>query len=196
MPEIADAVMASLEERLRFGPSATEEVQRRLEEYVDSLDRSDAVALLFRQVQAATSDLFQMWVQIAETRNLMEFERALPVLAHGERDARFRVLQLCGADAAQYTSREVEHMTRFAAEIDHCFAPAEVHRAKVGLRRTEIDVWDCVCGKTVPADRDACLDCHADRFGFRSNEWGPQQTKAYLLRRVAVLRDLLVGEQE
>jgi uncharacterized protein YbjQ (UPF0145 family) len=186
MPELGSAVC----EAVRAPGISGEQARQKLEEYLLSIPRDDAVRIIFAELRIAPDNAFEDIAAVAAAQHLMDFELAYQALRELDQKARFRAARLLLFDTDVYGPSDVKWMQACIAELEAAFPDAELEKEDARLLRSERMVWRCECGNAVPADRSQCT-CGRDRKGFRHDSVRPERLAAHLSRKVEVLDDLL-----
>lgn len=160
-------------------------------EYFLVIDPADAMSILYPELASGPSgQLLNILIGIINDGDLVNFDYINQML-DGDLKQRKLGLNLLAAHKPSYSSDDVGVIKQMIEKVKVSFPKIVSIGAKKGfLSSTEKEVWICPCGGSNPVEDERCSKCGQDQFGFKYDEFKPDDIVRGLKNRVEALESL------
>ena len=123
--------------------------------------------------------------------DLFDIDRIKELLHSDDFKVQKRALQFLRFDKPSYTPTDVEAFESLLPIIESRFQPRGERITEKGLLSSKVkELWKCVCGAKVEADREYCYQCFQNIYGFKENQIDPHKAKELISDRITVLKEV------
>lgn len=194
IPYALDGIKYYTDANTRFNitPEEADKMIEIFKTYFNIIDRDISSNALHNTLTTTNSnEYFNIIINTIIENGFIDYAFIKTFLSSQDNDEAKFGLRLANANKSYYTNQDISLINEINELIKVRFQPV----GKIGMKKkllssSEVEIWNCECGKVNDKEAIFCLGCGNNIYGFKENELKPSEVNRTLEQRLTVISSL------